>query len=187
MCDNITPSQTLSKPCADHWLQDITDTESDLNCLLSLIAPDMLCAGMEAISQLKDNNPDHNNLKLWSSAFSAITVIVNRITFAHRDQGGWPACFDFLVVAGDYEKSTLDVADLGAKFNYEPGTVVAICGKVLWHSVWQWTGGEQICYVHYMCNNVHNRLNVRQTSWVRDRDYFRWMSPGFLRRTKRVV
>jgi hypothetical protein len=121
----------MNKQCAEHWLHDITDTEVDLNRLLSLIAPDMLRAGMEAISQLKDKNPNHNNLKLWSSAFSAISVIVNRITFAHRDQGGWPACFDFLVAAGDYEKSTLDIADLGAKFDYEPGTVVAIVARCL--------------------------------------------------------
>jgi hypothetical protein len=67
----------LSKPCADHWLQDITNTESDLNCLLSLIAPDMLRAGMEAISQLKDNNPDHNDLKLWQAA-SALGLAMDR-------------------------------------------------------------------------------------------------------------
>ena len=176
----------MNKQCAEYWLQDITDTEVDLNRLLWLIAPDMLHAGMKVISQLKDNNLNHNNLRLWSSAFSTISGILNRITFAYQNQGGWPACFDFLVAADDYEKSTLDVAELGAKFDYEPGTVVVICGKMLRHSVWGWTGGECVCYAYYMCNNVHNHLNVQQTSWVRDRDYFRWMSPWFLRRTNKA-
>jgi hypothetical protein len=162
----------------------ITDTEEDLNSLLSLIAPDLFQAGMEAIGRLKTSNSEHGNLQLWPTAFSAIGVIVNRKTLCHRDQGGWFPCFDMLVAAGNYEECYLDVPDVGARFKYKPGTAIAICGKVLRHSVTGWDGGERICYAHYMRNNVHNRLKVEQSTWTRYANYTDCMSPKYLQRTR---
>ena len=179
----MTPSHTLARPATTSWLKMIMDTEHHLNTLLSLIAPDLFQAGMEAIGKLKKSSPSHRNLQLWPTAFSAIGVIVNRKTLAHRDQGGWNSCFDLLVAAGNYKQCYLHVADAGARFEYNPGTVVAICGKVLRHSVPSWEGGERICYAHYMRNNVHNRLNVAQSPWASYSHYTQYMSSRHLHRT----
>jgi hypothetical protein len=179
----MTPSQSLTSPVATSWLETITDMEQDINSLLSLIAPDLLQAGMEAIKTLKKSNKDHDNLQLWPTAFSAIGVIVNRKTLAHRDQGGWKSCFDILVAAGTYKECYLEVADAGASFEYKPGTAIAICGKLLRHSVPRWNGGERICYAHYMRNNVHNRLQVEQSGWNKYSNYTQFMSRKFVHRT----
>jgi hypothetical protein len=180
--DSMTPSHTLSHTCAAAWLADIQDMEDDINALLSVIDPDLLQAGISAITQLKHIHQDTPILSLWNSAFSAIGVIVNRKTLAHRDQGGWPACLDMLVAAGNYQDARLVLDDIGASLVYKPGALVALCGKVLRHSVHNWSGGERICYAHYMRNNVHNRLQVKQNTWRQLGDYKLWMSPKFWHR-----
>jgi hypothetical protein len=180
--DKLSPSQTLSKKGASAWLSCIKETEQDINKLMHLIAPKLFNAGMTAIETAKQLHSDHQNINLWTSAFSGIGVIVNRITPPHRDAGGWRACYDLLVAAGNYKIAYLDVADLGAKIEYNPGTVVAITGKILRHAVADWEGGERICYAHYMRNNVHQCLQVEQTGWVKEEYFTHWMSKGFLKR-----
>jgi hypothetical protein len=150
--------------------------------LLGLVAPELFSAGMRAIETIKELHSDRPNIDLWTSAFSAIGIIVNRETLTHRDAGGWRTCYDLLVAAGTYESAYLDVPDLGARIEYNPGTAVFITGKILRHAVTSWKGGERICYAHYMRNNVHNRLVVEQTGWVKEALYTRWMSEGFLQR-----
>jgi Oxygenase domain of the 2OGFeDO superfamily len=146
------------------------------NMLLQLIEPKLFEAGMSAIQTAKQLHHDHQNIHLWNS------VIVNRMTPPHRDGGGWKACFDFLVAAGTYETAYLELADIGAKIQYNPGTVVAITGKNFRHAVKKWEGGERICYAHYMRNNIHNRLCVEQSGWVKEEHFTRWMSKWFLNR-----
>lgn len=163
------------------------DTEHDINKLMQLIAPKLFEAGMAAIGTAKQLHSDHPTIDLWASAFSAIGVIVNRITPPHRDAGGWKACYDLLVAAGNYQTAYLHLADLGAKIQYNPGTVVAITGKILRHAVVDWKGGERICYAHYMRNNVHQRLRVEQTGWVKEQYFTDWMSRGFFRRRSNAM
>src|SRR5208283_4480797 len=100
------------------------------------------------------------------STFNGISVIVNRKTPLHRDPGGQMEWYDVLLAAGTYTTATLDVPDLGAHFSCKPGTVVVICGRVLQHGVKSWEGGERICYAHFMRNNVLNRQNIQNSSWV---------------------
>jgi hypothetical protein len=164
------------------WLNGITNVESDLNFILCLIAPDLHKIGSYAIKQLKDAEDVPENVAAWPSVFSGISVICDRKTLLHRDQGGWPACYDILVAAGAYDEAWLDVPDIGAKFRYTPGTAVAICGKLLRHSVEHSMGGQRLCYAHYMRNNIHNRLSIPQTSWVSFNSYTSHMSLPFLAR-----
>jgi hypothetical protein len=111
-----------------------------------------------------------------------MSVICDRKTLVHRDQGGWPACYDLLVAGGAYDEAWLEVPDIGAKFRYQPGTAVALCGKVLRHFVNHSIGGQRLCYAHYMRNNVHNRLSIPQTSWVSLKFYTWYMSQAFIAR-----
>lgn len=153
-----------------------------MDSILKLVAPDLYIAGWNAVKKSMDQHRDQPNVMLWPCAFSGITVIANRKTIVHRDSGGWPACYDLLLAGGNYGIGTLDVPDLNAKFVYNPGTVIAISGKVLRHSIEEWDGGERLCLAHFMRNNVHNRLNVMQTQWPRFQDYTGCMSSGFLHR-----
>jgi hypothetical protein len=182
LVDEMGPSRSLLKPTAIAWMNIMQDTEGDINDLLQIIAPGLHKAGMDAIAQVKEVNSQIENVRMWPSVFSGVSTIVNRKTLAHRDQGGWASCFDILCAAGTYDKAYLDVPDIGAQFCYRPGTVVAICGRVLRHSVPTWSGGERICIAHFMRANVHSRLQVKHSPWVTLGDFKADICKGFWHR-----
>ena len=176
------PSHSLMKRNVIPWFTEITPAEEDLDMLLSVTASDLYHVGKVAIDKIKQQYSSTPVVQAWPSVFSGICVISNRRTLFHRDQGGWPACFDLLAAMGTYQTSELLCPDIGARFVYNPGTVIPICGKLLRHGVFEWEGGERLCYAHYMRNNVHDRLGLRQTTWVDRTNYTRHMSPRYLNR-----
>jgi len=153
------------------------------NAILALISPDLYWKGFQAVDQLLHGNfipKCHEVILHWTSAFSAWQVISNRITPAHRDKGAAPMVYDLLTCAGTYKDSFLHVHDLGARFHYTPGTVVALCGRVLLHEVKDWQGGDRICIAHYMRDTVHDRVRVPRPTWpVMDNKYRSLMTPQF--------
>ena len=167
----------------DEFVSQVQNVELLHNAILALISPDLYWKGFEAVNQLLHGNfllKQHEVIQHWTSAFSAWQVISNRITRAHRDIGAAPMVYDLLTCAGTYKSSLLHVQDLGARFHYTPGTVVALCGKVLLHEVKDWQGGERVCIAHYMRSAVHDRLRVSRPGWpVMDEKYRSLMTPQF--------
>jgi hypothetical protein len=51
----------------------------------------------------------------WASPFSALSIISNRQTLAHRDTGGRFEWFDLLSTFGLYKDATLDLPGLGIR------------------------------------------------------------------------
>lgn len=147
-----------------------------------MVAPNLHSSATHAVEVFKSEPDAHPNVKKWPCAFSGIGVIVNRNTLPHRDPGGCHEWYDLLVGAGTYRKAYLVVKDIGAKFEYNPGTGIAICGKLLMHSVVGWEGGDRICYAHFIRDNVLERLGLEQSDWVKIGEYHRYMSDGFLQR-----
>lgn len=107
----------------------------------------------------------------WKSAFTGITVVSNRTTLAHRDQGGAFHDFDFLVSTGTHKRAELIVQDLGASYSYQPGAAVAICGRLLQHKVEKSFAGERVCYAHFTRDKVLGRHATTQRSWVMEADF----------------
>ena len=175
-------SSLLKKEDATAWLAGITETEHDVDTIFSLIAPQLYQSASTAIQLLKDREQAHANVGSWPCAFSGIGVIVNRKSLEHRDPGGCYEWYDLLVAAGSYKEAYFEVRDIGAYFEYTPGTAIAICGKLFNHAVNHWEGGERICYAHFMRNNVLNRLQLEKVSWVNERHYTKWMSDRYLER-----
>ena len=129
----------------------------------------MFQAGTDAIDRLKQPDSDlfshHPNLGHWASLFSGIEVIVNRKTPFHRDSGASPAMFDLLLSAGTHKGTLFELCDVGTQLEYDPGTVVMVCGRVLGHRVMEWTGGERICLAHFFKDAVHDRLGIARPAW----------------------
>jgi hypothetical protein len=55
---------------------------------------------------------------------------------------------DILVALGDYIEGFLDLLGVGIRFEYLPGTVVAILGRVIAHSAD--CDGDRACITYYM-------------------------------------
>jgi hypothetical protein len=154
------------------FVESIAPGEILHNAILSLIAPDLYDAGIQAISRLKNDETErylaslHPHVSRWPSVFSAWQIIINRVTPPHRDRGAAPSMYDVLTSVGTHTSSNLLLSDCGTTLSYGPGTVIAICGRVLRHGVQSWEGGERICVAHYFRDNVLNRLHVRAPDWV---------------------
>ena len=73
--------------------------------------------------------------------------------------------------SGNHNACSLEVPDLGAKLLYQPGTAVAIIGKVLQHGVMMWEGGERIFQAQFVKDAVHDQLGLPRPTWVNYDDY----------------
>lgn len=153
-------------------MADMIESSALMGALLSIIHPEMFHKAMQAFSHLA-SNPDlckegaevFEVLHNWSSPFSGYSLISNRITPAHRDTSAQPEAYDLLGTFGDYANGSLEFPGLRMTLDYPPGSLVALCGKIIQHAVPEVTG-NRVCIAHYMRRNVHERLQVPPVRWM---------------------
>lgn len=165
-------SKAMKDPLIGKWCTSMPDTQPIINALTSYIAPHTFEAGCTSIKEIKSiqqslhpNAPFIENVLNWPSVFSGISVISNRKTKYHTDKGGHDSVFDLLVSCGTHSNCKIKVPELKLSFSYNPGTIVAVNGSFLHHAVEEWSGGDRICYAHYMKRNVHKRTGVTRPQW----------------------
>jgi len=167
-------SSDLRSDEAGNFLDMTMGLDTICNEITALVGPQQYDAGLAAVQLVKAGmhlHGTHPNVDRWTSVWSGFSVIVNRMTFLHRDVGAAPMDYDLLVSGGTHQQCTLDVHELGSRLSYLPGTVVAIVGKVLRHGVKTWDGGERVCQAHFMKDMVHDRLEQSRPEWVYYDDY----------------
>ncbi|KAG1820768.1 hypothetical protein EV424DRAFT_1322679, partial [Suillus variegatus] len=69
------------------------------------------------------------------SIFSGLEIIRNQVTLSHRDVAGSPTLYDLLISLGIGHNVTIKSADLQAKLDHFPETMLYISGRVLEHSI----------------------------------------------------
>lgn len=154
----------------------MTDALAHLGAILQVIDPEMYAAGRDAIVRLSENPAVATNaedlmdiLRIWSTPFSALSVISNRATPIHIDTGARHACPDILLTVGSYTYAEMDLPTLGYRLEYRPNTVVVILSRAIPHGV-QACEVDRVCIAMYMKDNVHSRLGVRPAQWVQMSD-----------------
>jgi hypothetical protein len=152
-------------------MSSIADVESFINRVFFMVHPSLQQIGSEALDKLRSANLTADVAGSWSSHFTGIAVIINRKTLAHRDGNGMPSWYDFLLGIGDYHDCTLDMPDLGLQLDYGPGTGVFLCGNSIRHEVRDWSGGDRVCYAHFLRKKVLERLNVELSGWSEQKDF----------------
>ena len=158
------------------WLDLQMRASALVGGILSVIHPELYVAGVNCLKVLnKDPGLVHKGqalaavLKVWSSPFTAITVISNRDTPYHRDNGSAHSWFDILVGLGDYKIGRIEFPGLGMRLKYDPGTILAFTGRVLQHGAN--CPGDRACVVYHMKSNVVRELGVTSPSWVNERQF----------------
>lgn len=139
--------------------------------ILSIVHPKQYLAGTSSLKVLHQQ-PEHvidsgrlkEILNDWSTPFQAISIISNRITPPHRDTKGVKRWMDILVAVGAYQTGWLGLRGLGVKFDYAPGTVIAMPGRVLTHAAE--CDGDRACIAYYMRENVTDRLWGKTGTWA---------------------
>ena len=99
-------------------------------------------------------------LSTWCCPFTGVSVISNRQTPSHRDAQTNPYWYDILSTMGTYTNLRFHLKSLGLSFSYRPGTVVALCGKILSHEADAIEYGDRACFAWFMREDVRNYLGV---------------------------
>jgi hypothetical protein len=153
-------------------MADMIESSALIGALLSIVHPEMYHAAMQALSHLadhlelvKEGTDVLEVLGSWSSPFLGYSLISNRHTPFHRDNSARPEWYDLLATFGDYTNGVLEFPGLGLTLDYPPGSLVALCGKVIQHSVPK-VNGNRVCIAHYMKYKVHERLRVPSAGWM---------------------
>jgi hypothetical protein len=157
----------FKKPSAMQWLDAISESNSILSAILAVIHPKLYRSGQETfdVMRKKPGIERQDVLRRWTSAFSGVSVIYNRITPPHRDGQSRRQWYDLLATIGRYQNSNLELPGLGLSLEYGPGTVVGLLGTTLEHAVPHFEG-ERVCYAYFMRDTVHEWAKVPGNDWM---------------------
>src|SRR5688572_27254001 len=89
-------------------------------------------------------------LDSWHMPFSGMSIISNWATPLHTDKQGNQNWYDVLINMGHHPSVPFVIPGIRASFQYSPGTVISISGKLLGHQVPKTTGGDRVCFAFFM-------------------------------------
>ena len=156
------------------WASEMEESSALIGSILGITHPELYQQGIEALTLLSsdgakfvdDQDQLMRALKVWTSPFTALSVITNRSTPAHRDTKGRNEWLDFVVALGEDDSvGVMTFPGLGLSVGYNPGTVIALAGKVIRHAA-DFEGGERACIAYYMRNKVQERLGIPAGTWM---------------------
>ncbi|PPR03995.1 hypothetical protein CVT26_001039 [Gymnopilus dilepis] len=172
--DKLRISATLSSSGSpgENWVRAMRFHSAIVGGILSIINPQQFEGGMATLQAIA-RNPEiilnHERLavisKIWSAPFHGISIISNRITPRHQDCNGVRRWMDLLVALGEYQKGSISLVGLGMNFSYQPGTVMAVPGRILTHAAE--CQGDRACIAYYMRDNINTRLQGEEAIFVK--------------------
>src|SRR3977135_2024079 len=155
----------LRNPLAREWVQQTEETCSFLGGILSIINPAQYNAGIayiEAIGRTPERVAKRDHLEHllngWTSPYAACSLMNNRDSPLHRDNGGGYSSMDLLTSVGEYTDGRFFLPGLGVELWYASGSVVGIAGRVLRHGAK--SNGERLCIAQYLRENVLDALDI---------------------------
>lgn len=103
---------------------------------LAIAHPEQYRITRQALAQLSCLDDFRDHVENWTFAFNVLTVIANRLTPMHRDRAsGARELFDLLLSIGGGLHTTLSLPGLGARLQYDSGTMVLLSGSIHLHEV----------------------------------------------------
>ncbi|OBZ77758.1 hypothetical protein A0H81_02872 [Grifola frondosa] len=152
--------------CSGAWMAAIAESNAVVSAMLRVMQPDLYHAGMRCLRQLREEPQLREYVNRWTCVTTAVQIIANRKTPLHRDRAGRAAWMDILVTVGDYSGLRLKLPTLGMEVEYDPGSVVAICGMMLSHSVPP-ASGERACYAYFMSSEIFTCKDIEFPHWAK--------------------
>jgi hypothetical protein len=146
------------------------DTNLLLGAVLGVIHPPTFTTGSNCILGIeqspeiaKRENLDEL-LEVWTSPCVAGSIINNRNTPLHRDNGASYGSMDLLASVGTFYDGRFSVPSLGYEFLFSSGTVFGLLGRIVPHAVE--VTGERLCYAMYLRENILSTLGVEEPGWI---------------------
>ena len=156
----------LRKPPLQEWLAVMGETNQLIGAVVGVLNTPTFATGINCVHAIENNAQIakrenlHNLLAVWSSPFIAASLINNRNTPLHRDNGATYASMDMLASIGPFHTGKFMVPSLGYEFLFRSGTVIGLLGRVVPHAAE--VTGERLCYTLYLRENILETLGVEE-------------------------
>jgi hypothetical protein len=163
-------SAELRKPAMQEWVTAIEVTNLLLGGVTAVIHPTTYTTGVNCVKAIERSSSIVKTenlgdlLKVWTTPFVAASVISNRDTPLHRDNGATYGSMDVLASVGPFEHAKFMVPSLGYELLFSSGTVIGLLGRVVPHGAQ--ASGERMCFAQYLRENILSTLRVDGPEWV---------------------
>lgn len=161
----VASSLKGTDPGCREWLHETHEYEALISGMLRVAHPKLFEAGRDVLLAMRSVPDLVPAVQNWTSVFGAISIVANRESPVHRDQGTNPRWFDALTSIGGDLETRLVLPGLGISLQYRSGTTVLFSGYTLAHRVSR-SRAERVCFAHYMKDNVHERFGVEAPNWM---------------------
>jgi len=150
--------------CRD-WVLECGEANGLLSAITRVVHPELYEAGRQAYIAMQGHPGVRDSVRQWSSVYSAISAMANRMTPLHRDVGSLAEGYDLLVTIGGDVWTKMLWPSLGVELAYRTGTAVFFSGYSIPHEVPE-SHAERFCLAYYMKDDVHERFGVKGASWM---------------------
>jgi hypothetical protein len=160
----------LRKPAGRNWVGAMEGTNQLLGAVVGVIHPTTFRTGSACVQAIATGEQitkrDTLDLltSIWTSPLPAASIINNRQTPLHRDNGATYGSMDFLTSVGPFAFGRFMTPTLGLEFLFKAGTVIGLLGRIVPHAAE--AEGERMCFAQYLRENILTTLNVGQPGWV---------------------
>ena len=141
-----------------------------MSAMLRITHPELYIMARQAMSDLRKLEHLQDVVMLWHSVFNGCQVISNRETPIHRDNNSHVTWYVLLCSVGPYCGADLELPGAGLRFEYNTGTAMFLCGRLLRHGV-STAQGDRVCLAYYMRENVQKRVGSKFAGWSHQRIY----------------
>ncbi|PCH41825.1 hypothetical protein WOLCODRAFT_70623, partial [Wolfiporia cocos MD-104 SS10] len=141
-----------NKQVGDKWLHDIQELSAILSEMMVVMYPDLHVVGWEWWVGTVD-------YRVRASIFNSTQIISNWVTLAHRDPKSCMQWYNLLASISSYHNASLDLHGANISIKDGPGTMIALCGTAVRHSLMKYEG-DILCYAYFMRNSVHASMHV---------------------------
>jgi hypothetical protein len=143
------------------FLDQKSPSDDCITHLLSLAYPKLTAVFACLKERLSEQpSPICDIMNHWNSSFPAMCIAFDRTTGRHRDQNGCHHGVDVMYPLGDFSGGDFCLPELGISFRWTPGCLAAIDGRTFTHEVFDWSGEERICVIHFIRRFVLDHLEV---------------------------
>jgi hypothetical protein len=163
-------SAELRRPEGPAWIAAMEETNTLLGAVLGLIHPPTFKAGVHCVESIA-HSPDvskRENLdelvELWTSPCIGGSIINNRNTPLHRDNGASFGSMDILASVGNFHDGKFMVPTLGYRFLFASGAAFGLLGRIVPHAAE--ATGQRLCFAQYLRENVFSTLGVEEPGWI---------------------
>lgn len=131
-----------------------------LSATLAIAHPEQFQLSLRCLENLGNMAQFADLAEQWAFAFTAVSVVSNRWTPEHRDNGsGGYGILDVLLSIGGCLRTVLELPGLGLRFIYDSGTVVLFSGHVHLHTVSP-SERERMCIACYARKAIYHKFGL---------------------------